>query len=371
MHKEEGERRDFLPELVAVALDAGCHVRVERGIGSGMGIAEGDYTSLSRRVEVVDRAAAWDCDLTLVLRSPEVEEFEALMKPGGTVIAMLHFPTRPRRVAKLTQLGVDAVSLDSIVDDGGSRLVENTRAVGWNGVEASFAALEQLSPWRLARGAAPLRVTVLGSGQVGRHAVDAATKYGSRVRVREWEAQGRPPVIVTVVGRALMQHPERIEALFRETDVLVDASQRADPSTPLVSNSLLGVLPAHAVVCDLVVDPYVLTGIPRTVRSLEGIPKGDLDTYVFPVNHPAWSTTVPPSIPQNFRRTVTSCYSWPGIHPKECMEHYGRQLSPLLEKLIERGGAKGLRSDQDALERALWRASLHSRAWATPGERAA
>jgi hypothetical protein len=44
------------------------------------------------------------------------------------------------------------------------------------------------------------------------------------------------------------------------------------------------------------------------------------------------------------------------------MELYGAQLAPLLQTLVERGGAAGLRSDGSFYERALYRGSL--RAWA-------
>ena len=364
MRKEQRERRDFLPDLVKVALEADCEVLVERGVGSGLGLTESDYTALGGRVRMVDHPLAWKCDLVLVLRSPEVEDYATLLRPETTLVAMLHLPTRPRRVARLTALEVEAVSLDSIVDDTGARLVENTRAVGWNGLEASFEALERFSPERLIPGAPPISVTVLGSGQVGRHAIDAATKYGSKERARRWATEGRPPVQVTVLGRALTRLEDEVRRVFRHTDILVDASQRADPSVPLIPNLWLGDLPRDAVVCDLVVDPYVLTGIPRTVRSIEGIPLGNLDRYVFAVNDPAWSNTVPPSISQQFRRPVASCYSWPGIHPLECMDHYGRQLAPLLTRLIACGGARGLRSTGDAAQRALWRASLRAQRWA-------
>ena len=38
--------------------------------------------------------------------------------------------------------------------------------------------------------------------------------------------------------------------------LLVDATQRSDTGRPLVPNSWLAYLPHHAVICDLVVDPF-------------------------------------------------------------------------------------------------------------------
>jgi len=120
-------------------------------------------------------------------------------------------------------------------------------------------------------------------------------------------------------------------------------------------------MPPHAVICDCVVDPYQLNTDPPTVRGIEGIPQGNLDRYLFAPDDPAWEDTVPADIPHDHRRTVVSCYSWPGVHPEDCMDLYGTQLAPLLETLTDRGGGADLRDDGPFHERALARA--HVRHW--------
>ncbi|MDQ3264135.1 MAG: hypothetical protein M3Y59_10800 [Myxococcota bacterium] len=366
MHKEAGERRDFLPEFVLKLVTLGHRVLIERGLGSGIGLEDTAYTRLSPLVSVGDRQEAFQQDVVLVLRTPEVEEYEALLRPGSILISMLHFNTRPRRIRKLQQMGVDAISLDSLTDDQGQRLVENTRAVGWNGLETAFTALEEDSPGRLAAGGPPIRVTVMGSGAVGKNAVEAATKYGSRARAAEWGRRGVPGVEVTTVGRTLTCDPEYLRARFAQTEILVDATQRPDASRPLIPNEWLGWLPPDAIVCDLVVDPYVPSGTPPTVRSLEGIPRGDLDQWTFRPNDPKWMRTIPEGVPTAQRRTTVSCYSWPGIHPEDCMRHYGQQLWPIFQRLLLRGGVEGLEEGSETfLDRVLNRASVRS--W-TPGD---
>jgi alanine dehydrogenase len=360
MHREAGERRDFLPELVAKVCALGVEVRIEKGLGSGMGLSEADYTSVSPRVSVVDNATAFASDFVLILRFPELDELTKLRR-GSTLISMVHFPTRPRRVRRLRADGIEAVSLDSLADDRGNRLVENTEAVGWNGLEASFDALERTLPSFRDPKRGPIRVTVLGAGQVGRHAVHAATKYGRLARAKELDALGLAGVEVTVLGRNLSGSLTYLKERFAQTDILVDATQRSDPTRPIVENHQLAWLPPHAVVCDLAVDPYVLEVSPPTVRGIEGIPRGDLDKYIFAPDDKDWDHTVPPSIPSQHRRTAVTCYSWPGVHPRECMELYGRQLWPLLETLLKRRGMDGVREDGEMTERALWRASM--RAW--------
>ncbi len=145
----------------------------------------------------------------------------------------------------------------------------------------------------------------------------------------------------------------------------MDATQRRDTSRPVVPNAWLDWLPDHAVVTDLAVDPYTLDTNPPVVRGVEGIPQGSLDQYVFSAGDPNWDKTVPPSVPSASRRTVVSCYSWPGIHPEACMRHYAQQLEPLLEPLLAKGYA-ALSPNGGYFERALYRGTLT--AWLKSGE---
>ena len=359
MHKETGERRDFLPDLVATVAGRVAEVVVESGIGSGMGLEDEGYGKRDPRIRIGTNAEAYAQDIVITLRSPETEEL-ANLRPGATLVSMLHFGTRPARVARLEALGVHAIALDRIVDDGGKRLVVNARSVAWNGLEAAFDALEDTWPPMREPGGRPVRVLVLGPGAIGRHAVEAATKFGDTERRDAYLARGLPGVIVTAVGRNVTASEAELRPLFPDADLLVDASQRDDPSAPLVRNVWLADLPAHAIVCDLVVDPYLVDATPPTVRSIEGIPRGDLDKYRFAPGDHDWCDTIPPGIRTDERRITVTCYSWPGVRPYECMEVYGAQLTPLLEVLLARGGAEVLRPDGDYHERALYRGSLRS-----------
>lgn len=360
MHKEAAERRDFLPPLVKAIADLGVEVVVETGIGSATGYTDDDYRAVSPRVRVASNAEAYAQDVVLVLRAPDPIEYVKLRR-GATLVSMLHFPTRPRRVRRFRDLGVHGISLDSIEDDHGSRMVENMRAVAWNGVEAAFTALTQTWPLLGDPRRRAVRATVLGAGRVGKHAAEAATKYGNADRAASFLERGYLGVEVAVLGRNLTARADYMRERLAMTDVLIDASQRCDPGRPLIPNAWVGWLPPHAVICDLVVDPYVLDVTPPTVRSIEGIPQGSLDHYIFMPGDPAFDEQVPPSIPSTHRRAVASCYSWPGVHPRACMDLYGRQLEPLLQTLVRRGGAEGIREDGDFFERALHRAN--ARRW--------
>jgi len=82
------------------------------------------------------------CDYAALTQNDEFER----IKRGACLISMLHYPTRPQRVKILNELGINSISLDSIIDDHNLRLVENMRAVAWNGLEVAFDILEKTWP---------------------------------------------------------------------------------------------------------------------------------------------------------------------------------------------------------------------------------
>jgi alanine dehydrogenase len=359
MMLEPGEKRVFMPGFVRALNRFGLAVQMEEGYGERAGLSLSDYRPGTEAVRACERAVAFRQDLVFLLRAPRLQDVD-LLGSDSCLISMLHFPTRPRRVAILNERGLRAISLDSVENDVGVRLVENMKAVAWNGLDVAFAALGEDHEVRFESRAEPVRVLILGTGLIGRHAVDAATKLGSAERNRQHMAAGGPGVIVRSAGRNLTGHAPTMQRLFERTDILVDATQRSDPSRPVVPNDWLGWLPAHAVVADLAVDPYSLDTDPPVVRGVEGIPQGNLDKYIFRAGDAEWDQTVPDSVPSGNRRTVVTCYSWPGIDAVPCMEHYAQQLELILEPLV-RKGYDDLSPDGGFSERALYRASL--RGW--------
>jgi len=359
MRQEPGEKRVFLPEFIQTIASLGVKVYVEEGYGSRSGYTFADYKRAHPNIYMCTREQAFQKDVIVILRSPKTDEFQ-LVKRGSTLISMLHYPTRPIRVERLKSLGINSISLDSIADDNNLRMIENMKAVAWNGIEAAFDWLEGDWPGLVRPDKKPINVLVLGTGMVGKHAVEAGTKLGSVERNNDHIASNGPGAVTLSIGRNIASNPTTMKSLMSQADILVDATQRRDSSKPVVPNHWIGWLPKHAVVVDLAVDPYTLDADPPVVRGIEGIPQGSLNQYVFSANDPKWDQLVPKSIPSKHRRTTVTCYSWPGVHPEACMTHYAQQLDPFMEVLFEKG-YDGLSPEGTYFERALYRATL--KAW--------
>lgn len=358
MHKEQGEKRDFLPEFVSHLQQFGLEVYLEEGYGSGMGYQEEDYLATGQAVHFTTFAETYQQDIVLVLRYP-ADEALSLMRPGSCLVSMIHYPTRPQRIEHLKELGLEAISLDSIKDDVGRRLIENLRSVAWNGVEVAFDVLKEHypPPGFEAANRLPIKATVMGAGAVGMLAIQAAIRYGDEETWRRMAKIGATGVQVTAVDYDVTNHPQIMQQILKYTDILVDATQRPDPSRAVIPNEWIGLMRPHAVILDLSVDPYECSPDLLSVKGVEGIPQGNLDQYVFAPNDPAYAA-IPSCFNTEQRRYVVSCYSWPGIYPKDCMQVYGMQLTPIMQNIAERNGVQNINPHGRFFERAITRAML-------------
>jgi alanine dehydrogenase len=355
MEHEKGEKRVFLPDFIQYIASFGVNVVIEEGYGSRSGFDKADYRQGNNQISFGSRQDAFDQDLVLILRSPD-KDFER-MKPGTILMSMLHYHTRPNRIKLFEEMGLKTISLDSIVDQNDVRLVENMKAVAWNGLEVAFGLLEERWPDLIRPDGQPIQTLLLGTGMVGKHAVDAAVHLGNIERNNQHLENGGPGAVCCAVGRNLTYHRDEMIELLKEIDILIDATQRRNPSEPVIPNELIQYMPPHAILLDLSVDPYLPDAHPPVVRGIEGIPRGNLDKFVFRPDDPEWEDTVASGVPTTYRRTAVSCYSWPGFHPEACMTHYAQQLHPLMPVIFEKG-YDDLSLDGGYFEQALYRATL-------------
>ncbi|HPI97971.1 MAG TPA: hypothetical protein PLV56_04425, partial [Synergistales bacterium] len=96
MHKEEEEKRDFLPSLFGkIGRISEAKVFVEAGYGSGMGFTHRDYLKENPKITFLDSLdELYQKDLVIVVRAPQ-ESTIAKMRKGSVLFSMLHYEARP------------------------------------------------------------------------------------------------------------------------------------------------------------------------------------------------------------------------------------------------------------------------------------
>lgn len=336
LHHEKNERRDFLPSLVGFLDQLGvAEIVLEAGYGSGMGVLPDEYLAQSRRARFGSASESMAQDVVALLRCPQSERLRQT-KPGAVLVSMLHFDTRPSRVAHLRELELQAVSIDLVRDDLGRRLVENLEAVAMNGMREAFRQLREKLPGFADPTRGPLRVSILGAGAVGALAARAAARYGDDALRAELTKLRVTGVEVTLVDFELAGDAAWLATRLPITDLLVDATRRVDATQVVVPNAAIATLPSHAVVLDLTADAYDFATTPPRVKAIEGVPHGDLDQFLFQPDDPAFDALCA-RVAASARRTTLCCCAWPGIDAKACMQVYSKQLEPVLRAVVEIG----------------------------------
>ena len=100
MHYEIRGKAGLPARLCRLAGKSRRRLVLEYGYGSGIGFTEQDYLSSCDQVTFASHTEVFKQDNVLVLRSPDEEDLR-LLKPGACLMSMLHYGTRPKRVALL------------------------------------------------------------------------------------------------------------------------------------------------------------------------------------------------------------------------------------------------------------------------------
>lgn len=353
MHKELGEKRDFLPKLFEDLKEYDVEVFLEEGYGEMMGYRQKDYILVNQKIKFVSHEEVYKNDLIIVLRSPEFNEIR-LMKEGSILISMLHFETRETRNNLLKERKINCFSMDALCNDEDNRIMVNYRGTARTGSRIAFEELKKRTNGFESIKNNVINITILGMGAVAANSAKAFEEFSDKEFLSENNTRG---AIVHMLPRTITQSYERLKNAIEITDILVDASKRLDSTKIIVMNELIEYLPEYAIILDLTADPYNDKVEPIQVKGIEGIPTGTLDKFVVEVDDKMYDS-LPKTISSQNRRVVVSCNAWPGVDAEDCMNLYGQQIIPFLDVVLSKDIESLNMNSKNLYERSLVRASL-------------
>ena len=358
MHKGDSEKRDFLPKLMKdLKPFENVSLILEDGYGDGMGLTQEDYLKLNPNIKFAGHDEVYNSDMIVVLRAPEDDEIK-LMKHGAILFSMLHYETRETRNELLKEQELVCFSMDSLVDGDGMRMLVNYRGTSRSAVRVGFNELKKRMPDFYSEDRRPLNATIIGLGSVAQFAARALEEFSDEeFLIRNSSVSG---IIIRMIPRTITKDLSLLEPIMRETDILIDASRRLDPTQIIIPNYLIGLLPKHAIIIDITADPYNEKINPIQVKGIEGIPTGTLEKYVIEIDDEIYKT-IPKEINSSNRRVVVSCNAWPGVDPEDCMRIYGIQILPFLKVLLSKGTEHLYVESEELYESSLVKASIFYR----------
>ena len=259
---------------------------------AGLGIDITDNAFMKAGCKIGSRREVYDCDLVVRIKEPSFEEI-AMMRPGSTIMSMMHIRCRPKLEEALRKQRVIAIPLENLKDTSGRRTVEAVEESGRIGMEYAFKL------W--GKDPATANVKIMGYGNMGVGAIKCiARKFAN----------------LTILNkRDFLEMDKHIPGV----DILVDAVNRpyrreVAKEPPFVTREMLKLFKPGSVIVDLVSNPEnhapVETMHPTTLDNLHYMVDG--------IYH-------------------TSCWGWPGLEPKKIAKRYSLQLMPILRNIADKG----------------------------------
>jgi alanine dehydrogenase len=283
-----GEKRVILRPQELKEIAAKHEVMVEKGAGKGIGIEDLEYEKVGAKI--VDKKTVYGCELVIRLKEPVEEELK-LMRPGSTIMSMLHLKSNPKLVSLLKKHKINSVALEEIRNPFGRRKVEALH-------EAGYLAMEKgLELW----GGDPSKavVKIMGYGHISWGAIQCAARKFARVDILN--------------KRDIYEMEKHIPG----TDILVNAINwpyELRGKIILIKKDMLKLFKKGAVILDLIANPAGQSPI----ESMHPTTLDDISYVVDGVIHAA-------------------CWAWPGLDPVNISRRYSIQVAPILLEIADKG----------------------------------
>ena len=183
-----GETRVAMTPETAKKLKAQGHqLRVQAGAGVAASATDEAYAAAG--ADVVDRAAAFACELVLKVKSPSAEEL-GLMRPGTNLVGMLN-PFDADNLARLAAAGITSFALEAAPRTTRAQsmdvLSSQGNIAGYKAVMLATDKYQRLFPMLMTAAGTikAARVVVLGVGVAGLQAIATAKRLGAVIEASD------------------------------------------------------------------------------------------------------------------------------------------------------------------------------------------
>jgi H+-translocating NAD(P) transhydrogenase subunit alpha len=337
-----GERRVALvPKVVEKLRSRGVEVVVEAGAGVGALMPDQMFTQAGASI-----GDPWACDVVLKVAPPTPEEIGRL-QAGSTLIGFLAPLTSPETIAALKSAGVQAFAMEAIPRISRAQsmdaLSSQANVAGYKSVLLAADSLTRFFPMltTAAGTVKPATTLVLGVGVAGLQALATAKRLGARTTGYDV----RPEVADQVRSLGAQWLDLGIEAVgeggyARE----LSEDERAEQQKRL-EEAITGF--------DVVITTANVPGRKAptlvTAKAVEGMRPGSVVVDLAGESGGNCELTVPGEIVVRHDVTIAAPLNLAATMPEHASELYARNVSALLELMLDDTGALAPNWDDEVL----------------------
>lgn len=261
--KVDEYRVALVPVGVEELVEHGHRVLVEKGAGSGSGIADEEYVRAGAELVEGMEAIYKRADMVVKVKEPLPEEYPHL-RENQIIFTFFHFAASSTLTKALISSQAVALAYETIRDEKGGHplLTPMSEVAGRMSIQEGAKYLEKPMEGRGillggVPGVTPAEVVVIGGGVVGTNAAKVAAGLGARVTIMDIHLDRlrylddiMPENVIT-----LMSNIQNIREKVREADLLIGAVLIEGAKTPvLITRKMISTMKPGAVVVDVSID---------------------------------------------------------------------------------------------------------------------
>lgn len=224
--KQDEYRVAMLPVGVEELVRRGHQVLVEKGAGTGSGLADQDY--LDQGAELIEGPAEIFSRADMIVKVKEPQESEwKMMRPGQIMFTYFHFAADEKLTRAVLDSGSTAVAYETLEDHRGQLplLTPMSEVAGRMSVQEGAKYLERPQMGRGillggVPGVAPANITILGGGVVGANAAKIAAGFNANIGLLDINMD-RLRYLDDIM-------PANVDVLFSDRHTIRDQLERAD-----------------------------------------------------------------------------------------------------------------------------------------------
>ena len=330
-----GERRVALvPESVSKLAPRGIDVAVESGAGEAAAFPDTAYTEAGATVA----SSPFDAEIVVKIGKPTDEELE-LMRPGAVLVGFLQPLTDPQGIERLARHGVVAFAMESIPRITRAQPLDALSSQATvSGYKAALLAAEHLPRFfpmlmTAAGTVAPAKVLVLGAGVAGLQAIATARRLGAVVTGFD-------------VRPVVKEQVESLGAMFLELSVRGEETEGgyAKELTPEQQAQQQRELAERMSEFDVVITTALVPGRPAPklipASAVEAMRPGSVVVDLAAEAGGNCELTTPGQITVERDVTIVGLTNLPSTMPYHASQLYSRNVTALLQLLVEEGELK-------------------------------